>query len=457
MQTNTVLPSDYRPAQNACKLCAPLGAVLAFKGVAGAVPLLHGSQGCATYIRRYLISHFREPVDVASSSFNEETTVFGGGPNLKVSIDNITSQYDPTVVGIATTCLSETMGEDVAAILHEYRNAHPSSEHLPETISVSTPSYRGTHIDGFHAAILALVQKFAQSDIPPGGHINILPGMASPIDLRHLKEILTDFSLPYIMLPDYSVTLDGPQWETYQKIPAGGTSIAHIANMGNAKVTLELGRAIAKRASAGQWLQKNLLVPCQNLGLPIGVHETDQFMDVLEEISGKQLPVHYEEERGRLIDAYVDGHKYVSGARAVVFGEEDLVTSLVAFLCEIGIQPILCATGEKTGQLNTILSGVCLDTCPSPPVVLEGADFVQMLDVAETLHPDIVIGNSKGVPMARKCGVPHIRVGFPVHDRFGSVRISLFGYRGTQYLFDRIVNALIEKKETELGYDYAYM
>jgi nitrogenase molybdenum-iron protein alpha/beta subunit len=51
--------------QNACKLCAPLGAALVFKGIRGAVPLLHGSQGCSTYIRRYLISHFREPVDIA--------------------------------------------------------------------------------------------------------------------------------------------------------------------------------------------------------------------------------------------------------------------------------------------------------------------------------------------------------------------------------------------------------
>ena len=53
---------------NACKLCTPLGATLAFKGVEGAIPFLHGSQGCATYMRRYIISHFREPMDIASSA-----------------------------------------------------------------------------------------------------------------------------------------------------------------------------------------------------------------------------------------------------------------------------------------------------------------------------------------------------------------------------------------------------
>jgi len=29
------------------------------------------------YIRRYLISHFREPVDIASTNFSEDAAVFG--------------------------------------------------------------------------------------------------------------------------------------------------------------------------------------------------------------------------------------------------------------------------------------------------------------------------------------------------------------------------------------------
>ena len=47
----------FTSTRNACKLCTPLGACLAFRGVEGCIPFLHGSQGCSTYIRRYLISH----------------------------------------------------------------------------------------------------------------------------------------------------------------------------------------------------------------------------------------------------------------------------------------------------------------------------------------------------------------------------------------------------------------
>ena len=70
---------NFTSTRNACKLCTPLGACLVFRGVEGCIPFLHGSQGCSTYIRRYLISHFNEPIDIASSSFGEDATVFGGG------------------------------------------------------------------------------------------------------------------------------------------------------------------------------------------------------------------------------------------------------------------------------------------------------------------------------------------------------------------------------------------
>ena len=78
-------PLAVRGTRNACKLCTPLGACLAFAGIEGARPILHGSQGCATYIRRYMISHFKEPIDIASSSFGETSAIFGGSENLRMA------------------------------------------------------------------------------------------------------------------------------------------------------------------------------------------------------------------------------------------------------------------------------------------------------------------------------------------------------------------------------------
>ena len=115
--------------------------------------------------------------------------------------------------------------------------------------------------------------------------------------------------------------------------------------MGRSAATVEFGRILARTESAGKSLRSRLNVPCFSLGLPIGVIETDAFFEALEKISGRSTPEKHREERGRLLDAYVDGHKYVSGLKAAVYGEEDLVVGLASFLSEIGITPILCASG----------------------------------------------------------------------------------------------------------------
>ncbi len=91
---------SYVSTTNACKLCKPLGACLAFRGVEGAVPFLHGSQGCATYMRRYIISHYREPMDIASSSLGEKQAVYGGGPNLKQGLGNVMNKYGARLIGV---------------------------------------------------------------------------------------------------------------------------------------------------------------------------------------------------------------------------------------------------------------------------------------------------------------------------------------------------------------------
>jgi nitrogenase molybdenum-iron protein NifN len=446
----------YVSTTNACKLCKPLGACLAFRGVAGAVPFLHGSQGCATYMRRYIISHFREPMDIASSSLGEKQAVYGGGPNLKQGLGNVMKKYGARLIGVATTCLTETIGDDVLGIVGEFcREATGEAAARPEIVTVSTPSYAGTHMEGFHAAVKALVEQLAQAG-EPSPAVNLLPGFVSPADIRYLKEILADFGLSGIILPDLSETLDGPAQLDYEKIPAGGTPLAEIQAMGRSRATLEFGRTLFPQETAGRFLENRFGVPWQPLGMPIGLRESDRFFKVLEEITDYTTPDRHALERGRLVDAYVDGHKYIFNQRAVVYGEEDLVVGLTAFLAEIGVKPVLCASGGKSGHFQQALAEVTGDILPEPPMALEGADFYEIAAAAEGLAPDLLIGHSKGYKMARQLELPLIRVGFPIHDRFGGPRILHLGYRGAQNLLDRIVNAVIARKQetSKVGYGY---
>jgi len=447
--------TDYTATTNACKLCTPLGATLVFRGIKNCIPILHGSQGCSTYIRRYMISHFKEPIDIASSNFTEETAIFGGKNNLINSIRNVSKQYNPEILGIATTCLSETIGEDLVLMLMNIDKEFDNTI-IPEIVTVSTPSYSGTHIDGFHSAVKALVSKFADFKTSFNG-INIFPGMISPADFRYLKELLSDFGLNYNMLPDYSETLDGGPWSEYQKIPAGGTTAGELRNTGSAKATIEIGETLFGTNSAGRYLEENGSVPLLRFGLPIGINETDKLMECLEELSGNSLPEKHNKERLRLIDSYADGHKYVFGARAVVYGEEDLVISVARFLAETGIEPVICASGGKSGKLEKFLEEALPKRVFENCVIKPGADFIDIEELIKEQKPDFIIGNSKGFATAKKFNLPLIRIGFPVHDRFGGQRILHLGYRGTQNLFDLIVNTMIEIRQNASPVGYTYM
>ncbi len=467
MQTSTIKKPTYVSSRNACKLCAPLGASLVFKGIEGCIPMIHGSQGCATYIRRYMISHYKEPMDIASSNFSEESTIYGGNRNFVQSIDNIRKQYSPKVMGIASTCLSETIGEDIPALIAEYKDKNQDDTDLPLFVHAATPSYQGTHMDGFHEAVLGAVKSLAEEG-EKEMRINLFSGFISPADIRGLKEMMKDFGVKYTLFPDYSESLDNPCWKDYHLIPEGGTPIEEIRAMGKAAGTIEFGTVLNKGSlvgrilnkngcvSAGEWLQNNFFIENHNMIMPVGIEATDRFMMTMESLTGTKMPEKYILQRGRLVDAYIDSHKYVFGKKAMVYGEEDLVIALCSFLAEIGITPAIIASGGESGILKKeLISRSLID--PEKTMIMAGADFESMREMAQEIRPDILIGNSKGYYIARELGVPLVRVGFPVHDRVGGPRIKHLCYEGTQELFDRIVNALLEYKQEHSPVGYKYM
>ena len=454
--TPTLSQREREPAaasKNACKLCAPLGACLVFRGVEGAIPFLHGSQGCATYIRRYMISHFKEPLDIASSSFGEMTAIFGGRANIQAGLENVIRQYAPQLIGIASTCLAETIGDDVNFHLREI--IAEAKRPLPPLISVSTPSYAGTHVEGFHAAVRALVDGLAEAG-PAHQAINVFPGMVSPADLRYLKELFRDFGLAATILPDYSDTLDGPAWHEYHRIPPGGTPVEAIRRMSGARATIEFGSTWDGTQTAGKLLEKRFGVPRYELPLPIGVTQTDQLVDVLGQLAGRPLPDNHEAERGRLVDSYVDGHKYVFGKRAVVYGEPDFVVGLASLLAEVGVTPAICASGAKGGSLVEHITALEPELA-GDVTALEGVDFTEIEAHGSRQSLDLAVGSSKGYGLSRRLKIPLIRVGFPIHDRADGPRVLHVGYRGAQQLFDRIVGALIGVAQDASPVGYSYM
>lgn len=423
-------------------------------GVANGMPFIHGSQGCATYIRRYMIGHYREPVDIPCSNFSEASTIFGGKENLENGLLNVIQQYNPQMIGICTTCLAETIGEDISMYISEFKNKY-RDRNLPHLVEVSTPSYSGTHSDGFYKAVKAMVKTMA-SDAAKNDMINIFAGMLSPADIRYLKDITDDFGADVMLLPDYSDSLDGGLWEKYEKNIEYGTQPEKIVKAGGACASVEFSSTMLLENSSAGYLMEKFGTSMYELMMPIGIDATDKFFNLLSKLTKTEIPQKHIDERARLVDSYIDGHKYIFDKKAIVYGEEDFVVAMARFLTEIGIVPAVCASGGQSRKMSSAIQMAIPDIFESIKVI-EDCDFIDIQSQAENANADIIIGNSNGYKLARKLNIPLVRVGMPIHDRIGAARTLHIGYRGTQQLYDRIVNAFIELKQNNSPVGYTHI
>lgn len=428
--------------QNPCNMCMPMGGILPFKGIEQAMVILHGSQGCATYMRRHIAEHFNEPVDVGSSALNEKGTVYGGEKNLKQALDNVIKVYQPKIIGVLTTCLAETIGEDIARITSEYIQEKGLAG-FP-IVSVPTPGYGGSHSEGYFLALKNILQALAVDKIRHTG-INIIVPNISPADIREIKRILNQMKVRYTLFPDISDNMDRPYEKPYQKLPQGGTRLADIARMAGAKATVQFGVTVDEELSPGKYLEDEFGIPLYNLPIPIGLTNTDALLSTIREITGNRIPKSLLDERGRLLDAMIDSHKYNFQGCSVIFGDPELVYAMSHTCIENGIFPVVAATGSKPGNLKRLLEPELAKYNRQADILMD-TDFVSIRAKARAKGANVAIGHSDGRYLTEKEGIPLVRMGFPILDRVGGQRILSVGYTGTALFLDRITNTLLDNK-----------
>ena len=427
---------------NPCNMCMPMGAAGVFKGIEGAMVLMHGSQGCSTYIRRHMATHYNEPIDIASSSLNEKETVYGGSANLKRALNNVIKMYNPKVIGVTTTCLAETIGEDVKRIVAEY--VKEENIHDVECIAVASPGYGGSHYRGHYHTARKTIEQLTK-----GGRktqkVNVIAGCMSPGDIRHLKEILDLFELSYTVFPDISETLDGGYHEEYSRLPSGGTTIAQLKEMGCAKATIEIGAMVEESDSPGQYLKEAFGIPLYRVPLPVGLKNTDYLMETLSQLSGMPVPKRLANERSRYLDAMVDSHKINSEGTLGVYGDPDIVYSISSLCLENGMNLCTAATGSQNDKIIPALSELGFKYKKSF-VKLMDTDFDTIKGYVLKAGTNLLIGTSDGAFMTEKYNIPLVRAGFPVHDRLGAQRKVIIGYHGSLMLLDELSNNLMAQK-----------
>jgi nitrogenase molybdenum-iron protein NifN len=215
-------------AVNPLKQSQTLGAALAFLGLKGIMPLLHGSQGCTALAKVVLARHFRCSIPLSTTAMTEVATVLGGEENVEEAILTLVQKCKPEIIGLCTTGLMETRGDDMGRFVKEIRYRHPELDYLPIVV-VSTPDFKGALQDGFAAAVESIVKEIPQKsddlDACPR-QITILASSAfTPGDIQEIKEIVTNFGLIPVVVPDLSGSLNGHIEDSSTAITANGTIV----------------------------------------------------------------------------------------------------------------------------------------------------------------------------------------------------------------------------------------
>jgi nitrogenase molybdenum-iron protein beta chain len=432
---------------NPAKTCQPIGAMYAALGVHNCLPHSHGSQGCCAYHRSTLTRHYKEPIMAASSSFTEGSAVFGGQANLLQAITNIFSLYDPDVIAIHTTCLSETIGDDMVQVINKAREEGK----IPEgkyVIHANTPSYVGSHVTGFSNMCKSLVKYFCEHGGTRRNTVNVMPGWVEPSDMRELRRLARVMAVNANVFPDTSDVLDAPQTGVHEFFPKGGATVEQIRYAADARSTLALGPTASE--AAGKELEEKCGVRYELLELPIGLQATDRFIDALRHRAGVRVPAAITDERGRLVDMIADMHQYFYRKRVALFGDPDQLVSLAEFLVCLDMRPVYIVTGTPGKRFESRISEAIGDSVPEVKV-RQGAqaDMFLMHQWIKNEGVDLLIGNSYGKYIARDEDIPFVRFGFPIIDRVGHSYFPNVGYMGGMRLAEKILNALMDRQDRD--------
>jgi nitrogenase molybdenum-iron protein beta chain len=430
---------------NPAKTCQPVGAMYAALGIHGCLPHSHGSQGCCSYHRSALTRHYKEPVMATTSSFTEGSSVFGGQANLIQAIDNIFTIYEPDIIAVHTTCLSETIGDDITQIARKAKDEGkvPAGKYV---IHANTPSYIGSHVTGFANMCKGMVDYFSESTGTKTRAFNIIPGYVEPSDMEEIKRLLTLMGIEFIMFPDTSGVLNGPITGRFSMYPDGGVTVEQLKRTGDSMGTLALGETAS--GLAAKTLDTRFKVPCEMLELPIGLSGTDAFIDTIRKAAGITVPDAVTYERGQMVDVISDMHQYFYGKKVALFGDPDQLIALTRFFLDLDMKPVHMVTGTPGKRFESVIRAMTADL-PYTVNVKEAGDTFLLHQWIKNEPVDLLVGNTYGKYIARDEDIPFLRHGFPIVDRVGHSYFPTVGYKGGLRLLEKILDLLLDRMDRD--------
>lgn len=404
-----------------------MGGALAALGIGDCIALMHAAQGCSSFAKAFFVRHFQEPIAMQSTAMDPISTIMGADDNIKLALDLLAKKKSAKVIVVMSNGLSETQGADLGRAIKEFRQEYPEHEQLA-VVTVNAPDFYGSLESGYSATLEAVIKQLVPTDQlrhVRKKRINILAGHSFTAgDLEAIQRLVEGFGLTPIFVPDLSESLDGHLGDQdYSSVSQGGTPLTDIVRLHESLATLAIG---SSAHAAAKKLAQESEVPSFYFDHLGDFANCDHLIEVLIELTGRQVPEYINRERRQLQDVLLDCHQLFQGFPVALAAEPELLGYWLALARMIGLDETAVISPANHSYLVQL---------PTEKVLI--GDFSDLELALADAPAKLLISNSHGKALADRLGMAHIVSGFPIFDHYG-------GFRQTRQLYGGIRDTLFE-------------
>ena len=433
-------------------LCSLGGAMSTVTALPETIPILHAASGCAGNITwtqnggsGLQVGGYCGGLNVPSSNVQEREVVFGGAERLREQITNTLDVMDGRLFVVLTGCVTEVIGDDVKAVVNEFR------DNGIDIISAETGGFKGNSYYGYDLVLQALAKRYIKRGTGKvKGSVNVF-GIVPYMDvfwrgnLEGIRRLLEKLGLKVNTFFTHSDTLDG------------------IKNAAGAELNIVVSEVYGVEA-AGVFGEVHG-IPFISTRLPIGPAASDAFLRQVGEalsLDGELVEKLIEEENKEyfdFIDPLIEAYNDLDLQRyAVVTGDANYAPAVTKFLSDdLGWLPELVVFTDQLNDGQKInLNGISdnLESGLKPKVVFDTdtSEVIRYLNelypkagsgkYIKTFSPAFVVGSSLDRELAQSIGAAHLSVSFPVANRAVLDR-GYTGYRGGLRLIEDLLSSAI--------------
>ena len=433
-------------------LCSLGGALSTVTALPETIPVLHAASGCAGNIAwtqnggsGLQVGGYCGGLNVPGSNVQEREVVFGGAERLREQIANTLEVMDGKLYVVMTGCVTEVIGDDVKAVVSEFRDGGT------DIVSAETGGFKGNSYYGYDLVMQALVKQYVlRGRKKAAGSVNVF-GIVPLMDvfwrgnLEGIRRLLEKLGLKVNTFFTGEDTLDG------------------LKNAAEAELNIVVSEVYG--VETARILEEVHDTPFVIAPLPIGPAGSDAFLRkvgkalsldsaFIEEVIEKENTDYY-----RYIDPLIEAYNDLDLQRyAVVIGDANYARAVTRFMSDdLGWLPELVVfTDQLNDDQKEILETetVRLASGLKPRVVFE-TDTSEVLRYLNELYPKagsgkyirtftpaFVVGSSLDRELAQSIGAAHLSLSFPVANRVVLDR-GYSGYRGGLRLAEDLLSAAV--------------